>query len=172
MTNTGIILSELDPNGNGATYTYDNLLRLTKITPTDGEEVEYIYYPFESDGSVRRIEYGRGFDPSTGGTILEKAIHEKFYFDGFGRLIKNMELMEDGSYSLVEKFYDPDGREVFVSEPYKEGDSSITHSSLTYPGTPIGYSVNLPKRVDKVVSMGYFQRFFQMALAHHRFLAL
>ncbi len=60
--NTGMILSEHDANGIGAGYSYDNLLRLTKIAPTQSEAAEYIWYPVEG-GYTKRIEYGRGYNP-------------------------------------------------------------------------------------------------------------
>ncbi|HNQ79318.1 MAG TPA: hypothetical protein PKJ37_11825, partial [Acidobacteriota bacterium] len=126
--NTGMILSEHDANGIGAGYSYDNLLRLTKIAPTQSEAAEYIWYPVEG-GYTKRIEYGRGYNPDPTGenhTLGNLATHKVFHFDGLGRLTKSKEIMADGSYSVVEKAYDPNGREFFVSEPFKEGDVSRT----------------------------------------------
>lgn len=137
---TGMIKSEWDANNVGAGYSYDNLLRLTTITPTHSEAAEYIFYPPDD---VKRIEYGRGYDPSTSG-IPTLATHKIFHFDGLGRLIKSKELMPDDTYSVVEKAYDPNGRELFVSEPYKSDDTTVNHNGqLNYPVTGPTYSLTL-----------------------------
>ncbi|HNQ78974.1 MAG TPA: hypothetical protein PKJ37_10810, partial [Acidobacteriota bacterium] len=161
---TGLIKSEWDANNIGAGYSYDNLLRLTKITPTHSEASEYIYYP---PYDAKKIEYGRGYDPSTNmqspSNIQEGATHKVFEFDGLGRLIKSKELMPDDTYSVVEKAYDPNGREFFVSEPYTESTPNSTdfsHESLQYSN--LSYYNSLPKKDGQTCFYGTFSTIFPL----------
>jgi len=132
------IVSNTDPNSLVTSFAFDDLDRLTSITPPGGEYHTVIAYPYDAttaEGETwttsHDILFYRGpetFTPAVTDDLSgidAGAFYQHYLFDDLGRLVKTRSLHpadsnDPGGY-LTETLtsYDPLGRAFFTSLPYR-----------------------------------------------------
>jgi YD repeat-containing protein len=122
---TGLVTATRTPAGVETTYNYDDLGRLTAITPSAGELASYISYPSLDLTIV-----------SQGGSGNQ--IYGRYEYDQAGRLISHGKIGREGELNFKTFQYDVGGRKVFESEWYRQ----ISPGGTTYDyRIPIGGTV-------------------------------
>jgi RHS repeat-associated protein len=105
-SNTGLLTTFTDENGQPYTYTYDIMLRLTQGHHPDGGITKFLY-PDPNTVERQRLITGTTYDDF------------KVKFDGLGRPYQTQQLTPDcTSYIKVDTTYDSVGRAKTVSNPY------------------------------------------------------
>jgi RHS repeat-associated protein len=139
---TGQVTTSYDSAGLRTDYTYDDLGRITGVSPTSPELPAYTSYSHGSSTyldnlgyeRIHRYEYGvittRG---SSGSTDYE---YEYQVFDGEHKLLKVQRLDASGQYVQQTRVYDGLGAPTFVSEWHAVDDFQ---PPATPPGTTISY---------------------------------
>lgn len=111
-TNRGLITTSREPNVLlAASYTYDALGRLKSVAPAGSEAVTSITY-----------------DSTTQTTVIRSDTSQRYKYDGFGRLSREIRRMAAG-YSVRTRKYDKAGHPYFVSE--RASCTSATGDCLT-----------------------------------------
>jgi RHS repeat-associated protein len=121
-TNTGLMTSHTDQNGQPTSYNYDALLRIQSITYppsqnglTGGGSDTFTYT--DTPGSVS-VELQRSIDTSRSTT-------EEVLFDGFGRQISVSKANgESTPYDRTDTCYDARGLKSFSSYPYQSASDT------------------------------------------------
>ncbi|MEM7048667.1 MAG: RHS repeat-associated core domain-containing protein [Acidobacteriota bacterium] len=104
---TGLVRHSKDPAGVRTDYSYDALGRLTAIQPTAGQgawiEIDYLRSLPSRAGQVKVIHRPNG--QTSGATLAQRHT----FFDPWGRVWQDRELLPDGVWSEVETAYYPNG---------------------------------------------------------------
>jgi RHS repeat-associated protein len=145
--NTGLVLSEKDPNGQvtglSIKYVYDNMGRITETTVPDGGHVTVDYHGDAVPLSVTTTQTATP-NPSIGTTIN---------YDGYGRAKKQCVTDTEGD-DCVDTEYDLNGRISSVSNPHRTvAAASDGVTSFGYDGLDRQISVTHPDQ--NVVNNGY-----------------
>jgi len=117
-TNTGLVMSSTDVNGQTTTFEYnDPLYRQTKVTRPDGGWTSIFYHDDPTDTYVRTQTLQR--------TIPTQQVIESYqYFDKVGRAVRSF-ASEGATYVTTDTQYDLLGRSWRVSNPYRTSVPSL-----------------------------------------------
>jgi YD repeat-containing protein len=114
---TGAVTTSHDPAGIQTTYDYDNMGRLTTVTPTGLAATGIAYSPASLSGST--------FTPATATVATTSgtsgAIEKIYRYDAFGRLSFERALMPDGSWSRILRNYNDNGQVASMTTQQAEG---------------------------------------------------
>ncbi len=170
----GKITAHTDANGFATSFAYDDLGRLTTITPPTPENPTRVAYVTGTSEDLVRgvtwttehvIRFYRGaltsvpaLDPSGTPITTEIGTGDTFVhyeFDDQGRLFRTSTVMPNGKWSQAETLYDPFGRAVFSSLPFEFGTrpvgAAIDHplrADLTAPEDPVQSLSLYPPRMN------------------------
>jgi len=110
--NTGLTETERDVSGYSTVYEYDNLGRITDVTPWDGATTEIGYTPATGAGSSTIGAKIRIINRSPSGTELTDGF---FRYDPFGRLFKERHQLPSG-WNMRQTRYNALGWPLWVTE--------------------------------------------------------
>jgi RHS repeat-associated protein len=140
--NTGLKISDTDQNNQISSYTYDSMLRLTKVTRPDTGHTDYTYSSYNGNLYSQAQDY---MDTS-------KNVNHWILYDGYGRPSTSFLVNGEGNDDQQDTCYDNMGRVSFVSYPHRDsglgsakicsgaGDSySYSYSNGT--GSPSGTAI-------------------------------
>jgi RHS repeat-associated protein len=114
---TGRVTASRDTAGLQTTYTYDDLGRMTKVTPPGGAETAYTWSRNGTNNLPARVTVER----KSGSTVLTE---EQIRFDDFGRVALERRKMPDGTWAERETSWNAPGYVDRRSEWQAEGDPS------------------------------------------------
>jgi len=118
---TGLVTSERDPNNRTTTFGYDNLYRLTAITPPLGDPTVITY-----DNATAKVV-----------TVTRGVSETRYEYDGLGRQMLTRRLMETGLYACDKRKYDALSR---VSKSFESVfQTDCANLSDTSPGSNYTY---------------------------------
>jgi hypothetical protein len=128
-TNTGLVLSTTEPNGQTTTMVYgDPMSRVTQVTKPNGAHINYSYSDSPNNLYIRVLT-----DQDS-----SRAIETRQYFDNLGRPVRSF--LYEGSPSdpwlVTDTYYDTAGRVAKVSNPYRvSSPSGVVPSSCSVCST-------------------------------------
>ena len=114
--NTGVLNSQIDPNNNETSYTYDEMNNNTSVHRPDGGSTTYTY----------------SYEPPNPSVVVDQVItssvqkEETGIVDGLGRLIHTQLNSDPEGVDQVDITYDGVGRRVSVTNPYRTTRGPVT----------------------------------------------
>ncbi len=114
----GAVTTSRDPSGLATTYSYDDLGRLTRVAPPSPELSTFICYDSNSQAATAYRSSSSVACPTTGVARLTDPpkTWERYEYDGFGRLVREMRQLDIGSFGVRKHSYDSMGHESSTSE--------------------------------------------------------
>lgn len=111
---TGLVAASRDTAGLQTSYEYDTLGRLMWVKPPAGHGgyTEYVYSPAASATSLANVLVKQRGNSMTAAVLAQSQI----FFDAFGRIWQEKQLLPDSSWNVRETLYDAAGHKASVSE--------------------------------------------------------
>src|SRR6267154_4538174 len=127
-SNTGLLTSFIDENGNATNYAYDNMKRFTTVTyPSPSGGTVNFYYP-----DAVTVEQTKQIDASRTTDLFVR-------FDGVGREVRRVIANDETTpWDQVDSCYDASGRLAFKAYPY-QGTGLSTSSVCSGAGDAFAY---------------------------------
>jgi YD repeat-containing protein len=143
---TGLVSTAYDTAGLSTTYGYDNMGRVTTMTPPATQPTTYTYT--DTTLPVRVVA-----ETTTSGA---DSIASEYRFDDWGRLARTKSKMFDGSWSAVVTKYDALGRRSSVGMPEVLADSAADATHVTsYAYDALGRVISVNQPDSKQTSFAY-----------------
>ena len=137
--NTGLLLQNLDENGQATHYTFDPMRRLLSVTYPDGGSEHLTYVDTVGNLSVTFKK------AITSATSLQKTA----LADGLGRLVQT-QLIDANGTDYTDTSYDSLGRVASVSNPYRSmSEATYGVTTYTYDALSRKAIVSAPDRTTK-----------------------
>jgi RHS repeat-associated protein len=152
---SGLPSQSRDVSGIATDYEYDAMGRLTWVKPSAGNNdgwTEYVYTPATSASALANVLVRRR---NNGSKTAAVQAQNQIFFDAFGRVWQEKQLLPSGSWNVRETLYDGAGHKASVSE-LQTGTPAKKTQFLSYDPFGRAATIRPPDGAAHDVTFTYF----------------